>query len=165
MAESQPTLARSLPQRKAGTAAPPTGAGRRFGPFTKLTAMYALFSVVLLVLIVAALVDIITRQEGQVKHLPKVLWVILVIFLPVIGSLLWFAIGREYPAPAERPRVSVPRRRPADDGPTGQAVRRMRTTEEELADLDREIDFHTEQARIRRIEAELAERRRLAQEP
>lgn len=165
MAESQPTLALSCPLRKAAGVAPPTGAGWLFAAFTKLTAMYALFSAVLLVLIVAALVDIITRQEGQVKHLPKVLWVILVIFLPVIGSLLWFAIGREYPAPAERPRVSVPRRRPADAGAPGQAVRRVRTTEEELADLDREIDFHTEQARIRRIEAELAERRRLAEEP
>jgi len=162
--ESQPTLARSSPLRKAAAVAPPMGAGRPFVPFTKLTAMYALFSAVLLVLIVAALVDIITRQDGQVKHLPKVLWVMLVIFLPVIGSLLWFAIGREYPVPADRPRVSVPRRRPADAG-TPQAVRRVRTTEEELADLDREIDFHTEQARIRRIEAELAERRRLAQEP
>jgi len=127
--------------------------------------MYALFSAVLLLLLVAALVDIITRQEGQVKHLPKVLWVILVIFLPVIGSLLWFAIGREYPAPADRPRVSVPRRRPTAGEPPSPAVRRMRTTEEELADLDREIEFHAEQARIRRIEAELAERRRLAQEP
>jgi hypothetical protein len=127
--------------------------------------MYALFSAVLLVLIVAALVDIITRPDDQVKHLPKVLWVILVIFLPMIGSLLWFAIGREYPAPAERPRVSVPRRHPASGGTPGPVVRRVRSTEEELADLDREIDFHTEQARIRRIEAELAERRRLAEDP
>ncbi|TFD95191.1 PLDc_N domain-containing protein [Cryobacterium lactosi] len=127
--------------------------------------MYALFSAVLLVLLIAALVDIITRQEGQVKHLPKVLWVILVIFLPVIGSVLWFAIGREYPAPADRPRVSVPRRRPAYEGPAEPPVRRVRTTEEELADLDREIDFHTEQARIRRIEAELADRRRPTDEP
>ncbi|WP_104163051.1 PLD nuclease N-terminal domain-containing protein [Cryobacterium sp. N22] len=123
--------------------------------------MYALFSVVLLVLVVAALVDIITRQDGQVKHLPKVLWVLLVIFLPVIGSLLWFAIGREYPVRAERPSVGVPHRNAAWSGaPAMQPTRRLRTTEEELADLDREIDFHTEQARIRRLEAELAERRR-----
>ena len=128
--------------------------------------MYALFSLVLLVLIVAALVDIITRQDGQVKHLPKVLWVLLVIFLPMIGSLLWFAIGREYPARAERPSIGAPRRSAASSGaPAMQPTRRPRTTEEELADLDREIDFHTEQARIRRLEAELAARRRPADEP
>ncbi len=164
MAESQPTLALSCCLRKAGAAAPPMGDGRPVVRFTKLTAMYALFSAVLLVLLIAALVDIITRQEGQVKHLPKVLWVILVIFLPVIGSVLWFAIGREYPARADRPRVNVPRR-PAYQGFAEPPVRRVRTTEEELADLDREIDFHTEQARIRRIEAELAERRRPTDEP
>lgn len=142
------------------------GAGCPVALFTRLTGMYALFSLVLLVLIVAALVDIITRQDGQVKHLPKVLWVLLVIFLPVIGSLLWFAIGREYPARVERPNIGAPRRNTASSGapavyPTG----RRRSTEDELADLDREIDFHTEQARIRRLEAELAARRRPADEP
>ncbi|MEC5184091.1 hypothetical protein RCH12_001550 [Cryobacterium sp. MP_3.1] len=126
--------------------------------------MYALFSAVLLVLIVAALVDIITRQDGQVKHLPKVLWVMLVIFLPVIGSLLWFAIGREYPAPAARSSRSAPRRGPASaEASAVLPARRVSSTEEELAALDREIDFHAEQARIRRLEAELAERRRLAE--
>ena len=128
--------------------------------------MYALFSLVLLVLIVAALVDIITRQDGQVKHLPKVLWVLLVIFLPVIGSLLWFAIGREYPVRAERPSIGAPRRTTAASGaPAEYPTSGRRTTEDELADLDREIDFHTEQARIRRLEAELAARRRPEDEP
>ena len=130
--------------------------------------MYALLSFVLLVLVVAALVDIITRQDGQVKHLPKVVWVILVIFLPVIGSLLWFAIGREYSAPVARPQLGVPHRRQgattnAQTSPAAQAARRVTSTEEQLASLDREIEFHAEQARIRRIEAELAERRRLAE--
>ena len=129
--------------------------------------MYALLSFVLLVLVVAALVDIITRQDGQVIHLPKVVWVILVIFLPVIGSLLWFAIGREYNAPAVRPQLGVPRRRQGPTtntqaSPAAQAARRVSSTEEQLASLDREIEFHAEQARIRRIEAELAERRRRA---
>jgi hypothetical protein len=129
--------------------------------------MYALFSAVLLILIVAALVDIITRQDGQVKHLPKVVWVLMVIFLPVIGSLVWFAVGREYPArPARSARsgTSVPRGGPVSAGvPAVLPARRVRTTEDELAALDREIDFHAEQARIRRLEAELAERRRLAE--
>lgn len=129
--------------------------------------MYALLSFVLLVLVVAALVDIITRQDGQVKHLPKVVWVLLVIFLPMIGSLLWFVIGHDYDTPMARPRSGAPRRRTgsasgAQATPTAQAERRITSTEEQLASLDREIEFHAEQARIRRIEAELAERRRLA---
>jgi len=126
--------------------------------------MYALLSAVLFALVIAALVDIITRQDGQVKHLPKVLWVLLVIFLPVIGSMLWFAIGREYTARQGTPTTRA--RQPAaapGAGPINLAARRVRTTEEELADLDREIEFHAAQARIRRIEAEVAERRRLAE--
>jgi len=132
--------------------------------------MYALFSIVILVLVVAALVDIITRQDGQVKHLPKVVWVLLVIFLPMIGSLLWFVIGHDYDTPVVRPRLGAPQRRAgsassAEPTPTAQAERRISSTEEQLASLDREIAFHAEQARIRRIEAELAERRRLAEGP
>jgi len=132
--------------------------------------MYALFSIVILVLVVAALVDIITRQDGQVKHLPKVVWVLLVIFLPMIGSLLWFVIGHDYDTAVVRPRLGAPRRRAgsassAEPTPTAQAERRISSTEEQLASLDREIAFHAEQARIRRIEAELAERRRLTEGP
>ena len=127
--------------------------------------MPVLFSALLLLLMVGALVDIITRQDGQVKHLPKLVWVLLVVFVPVIGSLLWFGIGREYPAPADRPGFSLPRRRAVATGTAGAApvdrqARRVQTTEEELAALEREIDFHAEQDRIRRLEAELQDRRR-----
>ena len=58
--------------------------------------MSIVFSVVLFALLIGALVDIILRSDEQVKHLPKIVWVLLVIFLPLIGSILWFTIGREY---------------------------------------------------------------------
>ncbi|HEY2555492.1 MAG TPA: PLD nuclease N-terminal domain-containing protein [Diaminobutyricibacter sp.] len=61
-----------------------------------------LLPVLVLLIMVGALIDIILRSEFQVKHLPKFGWILLVIFLPFIGSVLWFTLGREYPAPGPR---------------------------------------------------------------
>ncbi|MGO4690930.1 PLD nuclease N-terminal domain-containing protein [Glaciibacter sp. 2TAF33] len=122
--------------------------------------MYVLLSVALLVLVVGALVDIITRPDGQVKHLPKMVWILLVIFLPVIGSIVWFGIGREYSAAAGYLRPGGRRR---SGGQTARRAEppapRASTTEEELAALEREIEFHEQHARLRRLEAELDKRR------
>jgi hypothetical protein len=117
--------------------------------------MYAVMSVVLLVVVIGALADIITRQEWQVKHLPKMVWVLLVVLLPLVGSILWFAVGREYDTPVDRGSFGDPRRREQFDD----ADFRTRTTEQELADLDREIEYHSKQAEIDRLEALLLERR------
>ncbi|WP_022887182.1 PLD nuclease N-terminal domain-containing protein [Glaciibacter superstes] len=127
--------------------------------------MPVLISAVLFLVVVGALIDIITKQDGQVKHLPKLVWIFLVIFLPLIGSILWFTIGREYNAPVDRGTFADLRRRPSPapaPAPRQAAydMRPARTTEEELAELDREIEFHNEQARIERLEAELEKRRK-----
>jgi hypothetical protein len=127
----------------------------------RLCRMYVLLSVALLVLVVGALIDIITRPDGQVKHLPKMVWILLVIFLPMIGSIVWFAIGREYSAPASYVGLGGDPRR-SEATPAGSfepAPGRAKTTEEELAELEREIEFHEEQARLRRLENELDQRR------
>ncbi|WP_223171545.1 PLD nuclease N-terminal domain-containing protein [Microbacterium sp. NIBRBAC000506063] len=58
--------------------------------------MHIVLSLLTIALMVFALIDIITRRDDQVKYLPKMVWLILVILLPFIGSVLWFAIGREY---------------------------------------------------------------------
>jgi len=103
-----------------------------------------LLSLLVLALMIGALIDVIMRDESQVKHLPKMVWIILIILLPLIGGILWFALGREYgdggislprmPRREERPQRSAPvivdHPAPAD----------TRTTEQQIADLDREIE-------------------------
>jgi hypothetical protein len=116
--------------------------------------MIPLMTLLTVALFVTSLVDIILRDSSKVKHLPKVVWILIVIFLPLIGSLLWWILGREYdsarmpasraPRPATEPRYATPRM--AD----------TRTTEQQMADLDREI----EEWRLR----EELERRRRANE-
>ncbi|WP_217181874.1 PLDc N-terminal domain-containing protein [Streptomyces sp. AC495_CC817] len=99
-----------------------------------------LFTILVVALMIGALVDIITRDDSQVKHLPKMVWIIIVILLPLIGSLLWFGIGREYGDGG----IRIPRlRREAPQAPTQAPPMRpvdTRTTEQQIADLDREIE-------------------------
>lgn len=100
-----------------------------------------ILSILILALMIGALVDIITRENFQVKHLPKMAWIIIVILLPVIGSVLWFVIGREYGEAG----IPIPRmRREASQAPAADARPAppvdTRTTEQQIADLDREIE-------------------------
>lgn len=126
--------------------------------------MSIVISVVLFALLIGALVDIILRSDDQVKHLPKIVWVLLVVFLPLIGSILWFTIGREYSQTIDLGTFGDPRRREkAARSGSAAPTMRAKTTEEELADLDREIEFHKQQDRIRRLEAELDEQKRTSE--
>ncbi|GII30702.1 hypothetical protein Pmi06nite_41440 [Planotetraspora mira] len=40
------------------------------------------------------LFDVITRPEQDVRRLPKILWVIIVVLLAALGGLLWLLLGR-----------------------------------------------------------------------
>ena len=106
--------------------------------------MYIVFTIAYLALVIFALVDVITSNEGQVKHLPKIAWIVLIVFLPLIGSIVWLIAGKDRPLP------SFPKEQPAKP---------QTTTEQELAALDAEIEFHEKQAKLRRLEEELKRRK------
>lgn len=120
--------------------------------------MPIILSLLMLAAMVFAIVDIILRDQSQVKHLPKTMWLILVILLPLLGTILWFAIGREWPEREVRPRA--PQFAPwATEPPAPRMPRREeRSTEQQLADLEREIEEE-------RLRAELARRRSQQDEP
>lgn len=141
--------------------------------------MYVLLSVLLFALFVGALVDIIMSDQGHIKHLPKFLWIIIVILMPLVGSILWFAIGREYARPIDRGGFGDPRRRvrPAPTegnsvlysqlpgssvlGYSGRDDPGLSKTERELAALEREIAASEKEDRIRRLEEKLRARREI----
>lgn len=103
--------------------------------------MGVLFSILLLALLIGALIDIITRRDDQVKHLPKAFWIILVILIPLAGSLIWFLVGREYDSEGIRLTRPSRARRSAPSAPAEPAEPAdTRTTEQQIADLDREIE-------------------------
>jgi hypothetical protein len=131
--------------------------------------MFALAPVLVFLLVLVALIDIITRSDDQVKHLPKIVWVLMVVFLPVLGSILWFAVGRDYAPRVDRGTFGDPRRRSdagARDGMSRSlgsrpSSSRPLSTEEKLAQLDAEIEHYNAQARISQLEAELKKKREL----
>lgn len=111
-----------------------------------------------LTLFVFALVDIILRPSDQVRHLPKLAWVFIVILLPLIGSILWFALGREYAQGAPRPQRTVVVREEQAQQQSSHRTRPL-STEEQLAAVEEEIAYHQRQERIRQLEQEVRARR------
>lgn len=115
--------------------------------------MYAVIGALTFVLVLAALIDIITRDSLLVRHLPKVTWVILVIIVPVVGSIVWFAVGHDWGERREAIPFGDPRRQDA-------AVERLRTDYVvDAAAVEAELRIAEKQARIRRLEAELQAKR------
>ena len=47
-----------------------------------------------LVLWVYCIFDVIATTDGLVRNLPKILWLLIVILLPTIGSIAWLILGR-----------------------------------------------------------------------
>lgn len=47
-----------------------------------------------LLLLVYCVLNVITTPEDQVRNLPKLLWLVLVILLPLIGGIAWLVAGR-----------------------------------------------------------------------
>ena len=111
--------------------------------------MYIVFFGLGLLLMVFALVDIIRADQQTIRHLDKTMWIIIVILLPLIGSVLWFAVGRDHGHAVDLGSFGDPRRREALPRPEG-------STERELEALEREIEREEQDDRIRRLEAELS---------
>lgn len=109
--------------------------------------MYAVVGLAVLALFVVTLIDVLRRDETGVRLLPKVAWVFVVILIPLVGSVLWWALGRE---PAS-PRVTSTRF--PEHMATPVLPGEPRSTEQQLADLERE-------EREAALRAELARRRR-----
>lgn len=56
------------------------------------------FGVLVFALWVYCLVDVIGRGDGEVRHLPKLWWIVLILLFPLVGSIAWLAVGRPQPA-------------------------------------------------------------------
>jgi hypothetical protein len=54
------------------------------------------FGLILLGLWLFCLFDVITTDSAAVRNLPKLLWLVIVLVLPDIGSILWLVAGRPW---------------------------------------------------------------------
>jgi hypothetical protein len=55
------------------------------------------FGVLVLGLWVFCIVDVVISDETVIRNLQKPLWLLIVLFLPVIGAVLWLVAGRPRP--------------------------------------------------------------------
>jgi hypothetical protein len=69
------------------------------------------FGLIYLVLFIYCLIEAITSPDGEVRNLPKVAWIFLILFFPFVGSIAWLAAGRpvaDRPRTHERPAPAFP---------------------------------------------------------
>ena len=108
---------------------------------------------ILLAIWIYALFDVITTPDGATKHLPKVGWILIVIFLSTIGAAAWFLLGRPGGlAFSLAGRSSDPKHVRPSDTAMSELERERIERQRRMAEIDAELD--------RRIE----ERKRLAAE-
>ena len=107
--------------------------------------------VIELALIIFCLIDVIQTPEDGVRNLPKWGWIVLIIIVPLIGSVAWLVAGRP-----QRPRTAGWRYGagfPEAERPVGGAQALDAQLEQDLARVDRE---HEEM--LRRWQADLERR-------
>lgn len=114
---------------------------------------------VLLALWVYCILDVIATDDSLARNLPKGMWLLIVIFLPDIGSLAWLLLGRPLyagwrPGDTNRgapKRVVGPEDR--DDFPTRPSPPPPRLTDSRQAELAAwEEQLHRREEELRRRE-------------
>ena len=64
--------------------------------------LYSLFVLIDLALLVVALIDCLSAEEFQIRALPRIAWVFIILLFSPIGAIAWFIAGR----PARAVRLS-----------------------------------------------------------
>ncbi|MCU1573480.1 MAG: hypothetical protein JWO93_1562 [Micrococcaceae bacterium] len=117
--------------------------------------MVRYFPVILvLALFIYGIIDCARSSASDVRGISKTAWLIVIVLLPVIGVVLWFALGRPrfVPQTSGRPTLAPPRRAVApDDDPEFlrnlERQRRNRAEAERLRQLKDQLDARDAQQR------------------
>lgn len=84
--------------------------------------VYGLFAFVSFVFLVYCLLDVALSEPSLVRNLPKLVWVLLVVLLPLAGGIAWLVAGRpEHATAAPGSTRSRARRRHPSNGPPRKA--------------------------------------------
>lgn len=112
-----------------------------------------LFGLLLVFLWIYCILDVISSDASLVRNLPKLVWLVLVIIVPDVGSIAWLVLGRPRGArfePGSTTRRRAPRVREArssatpapDDSPEflrSLDDRRLRAWEDDLRRREEEL--------------------------
>jgi hypothetical protein len=122
---------------------------------------YALFFLLDLAVLVVALIDCLSVDEGGIRALPRVYWVLLILLFSPVGGIAWFVAGRpQTVVPKAKawkpgngfPEAERPRDRAPDDDP--EFLRGLAKSRREDEDLMRrwEEDLRRREDDLRRRE-------------
>ncbi len=71
--------------------------------------IYAFMSLASVVLMIWSLVECVSTDQSRIRNLPKLWWILLIVFFPLAGSIAWLVAGRpETVRPAARPTAGFP---------------------------------------------------------
>jgi len=121
--------------------------------------LYVLLFLVQIVLAVLALISCLSAEEDEIRALPRLVWVLIILFFPLVGSIAWFLAGRPAregaPGGGWRPGGHEPKRPAApDDDPD---FLKSLDTDAGKSQHDREL-FDKWEEDLRRREDELRRR-------
>lgn len=96
--------------------------------------VFVFLAAVQLVLLVLALIS--SLSADRVRNMPRAIWVLAILLIPLIGPVWYFLWGRPVPPPHERSPIRRPAPRPAapDDDPDF-----LRSVDTEQSRRDREL--------------------------
>lgn len=110
----------------------------------------ALPPLLLIALDVYCLINVATSRDDEVRNLPRVVWFLLILLIPVIGSVVWLFVGR--------PRALGPRGLEYD-----RPVRSAGPTPESDEEFRRRVRERAEEQRRRYAEQQRAEQKKAAE--
>lgn len=113
--------------------------------------IYALVGFLTFVVWVYTLVKVVTTPDALIRNLPKVAWLLIVLFFPMLGTIGWFVFGAPE-ARGQRPLSSHERARP-DFPEYDRPGRAAAADPEKDAEFLRQIRARAEEQR-KRYEAE-----------
>lgn len=106
-----------------------------------MSRVYLLIAVLAAAFYIFALVDLALIDRSRVRSLSKPAWIVVVIVVPIVGAVLWFAVGRIRLRDIG-PRSSFDRRGPIapDDDPQFlNKLGREKELEDRLEQLERQL--------------------------
>jgi hypothetical protein len=56
----------------------------------------------------AALISCLSTEDGELKGLPRIGWIIVILLFPLVGGIAWFVAGRERHGAHRRPGGAAP---------------------------------------------------------
>jgi hypothetical protein len=129
-----------------------------------------IFTLAAFILFAYCVFDVIRTEESTVQNLPKMIWLLIVIFIPIVGPLAWLLLGRpanagfqlrgeqrSRPAPPSGPPSGLPERPPPTSSKDHEA-RREEALRRYMA--EREEQLRRREEEVRRLEDELRRRER-----